>query len=303
MKNFFISLLIFFLWAFLGMWWYYSCPICIVQNTTMYEPDKKNITIDKTTEKLTPKSNTSSLIINDDLGNIVFTFPDKVSIYKDTTNVLIPETAIGLKDSIFSYLNNNQNKELELIGWYKNGEFTNNIENQNFGLDRANNIKNILVKFGVNPDKISTVGAKNEFTYTSGKYTGGLELLFKDISESKALEINKGITSKTLYTKFNSRVFIPDNTLQTYTADLKNYLQKHPSKSVQIIGHTDSLGDENDNEIIGRDRATNVMNYFISQGITTSKLQALSKGEMSPISENSTNDGRSKNRRIEIIVN
>lgn len=301
MKNFLISLLIFFLWAILGMWWYYSCPICILQNTTGYEPEKKNISIDKVTEK--PKLNTSSFIINDDSGNIVFTFPDKISIYKDSTNVLIPETAIGLKDSIFNYLNNNQNKELELIGWYKNGEFTNNIENQNFGLSRANNIKKILVKYGINPDKISTIGVIHEFTYTSGKYTGGLELLFKDISESKVLKINKGITSKTLYTKFNSRVFIPDNTLQTYTADLKNYLQKHPGKSVQIIGHTDSLGDENDNEIIGRDRATNVMNYFISQGITKSKLQVLSKGEMSPIGENSTNDGRSKNRRIEIIVN
>lgn len=301
MKNFIISLFIFFLWAFLGMWWYYSCSLCIVQNKAVSEPDNKNIAIDKITE--IPKSNTSSLIINDDSGDIVFTFPNKISIYKDSTSVLIPETAIDLKDSIFSYLNNNQNKELKLIGWYKDGEFTNNIEKQNFGLNRANNFKNILVKFGVNPDKISTIGVKHEFTYTSGKYIGGLELLFKNISESKALEINKGITSKTLYTKFNSRAFIPDNTLQTYTADLKNYLQEYQSKSVKIIGHTDSMGDENDNEIIGRDRATNVMNYFISQGITKSKLKALSKGEMSPISENSTNEGRSKNRRIEIIVN
>ena len=37
----------------------------------------------------------------------------------------------------------------------------------------------------------------------------------------------------------------------------------------------DNFGDESDNEIIGRDRATNVMNHFISQGIATTKLKAL----------------------------
>ena len=45
------------------------------------------------------------------------------------------------------------------------------------------------------------------------------------------------------------------------------------------------------------------MNHFITQGITKNKLQAFSKGELTPIADNATNEGRAKNRRIEIIVN
>lgn len=285
------------------MWWYYSCPMCSNQYKTSNVIKEKEIIIAPTPKKPILESTRTSLTIDDDSGNSVFNFADNVIIYKNSINVHIPETSVDLKDSIFNYLNSNQNKELQLIGWYKNGEINTNSEAQNYGQERANFIKFLLVDFGVNPDKISTSGEIHEYNYNSGEYKGGLELFFKEISETKALEIDKGITNKTLYTKFNSRKFIPDNTLQTYTADLKNYLEKHPSKSVEIIGHTDSLGAEIDNEIIGRDRATNVMNYFISQGIPESKLRSLSKGEMEPIAENTTNSGRSKNRRIEIKVN
>jgi len=251
----------------------------------------------------TPGINTEFLTINNDSGDKIFKFPDYLTIYKGTDSVRIPKNSMSFKDSIFNYLNNNQNKQLQLVGWYKDGEWRDNNDSLNFGVDRANYIKNILVKFGVNSDKINTQGAKHDYSYTTGVYNGGIELVFKDISETKAQEIDYGITHKTLYTKFNSREFIPDNTLLTYTADLKNYLQKHPNKSVKITGHTDSVGHESDNEIIGRDRATNVMNHFVSQGIATTKIQASSKGELAPIADNNSKEGRAKNRRIEIIVN
>ena len=303
MKNFIISLLIFLLWVFLGMWWYYSCPICETNQNNTYQQIEKEIIDEESVSKSKLNTPNSLFNITNENSNTIFSFQGQLKIFKDSTSVHIPESSISFKDSIFSYLNNNQNKQLQLVGWYKDGEWRNNNDSLNFGIDRANYIKNILVKFGINPDKISVRGAKQDYNYTTGIYNGGIELFFKDISETKTQEIDNGITHKTLYTKFNSREFIPDNTLLTYTADLKNYLQIHPNKSVTITGHTDSVGDESDNEIIGRDRATNVMNHFISQGIATTKLKALSKGELAPIAENNTKDGRAKNRRIEIIIN
>ena len=304
MKNFIISLLIFLLWAFLGMWWYYSCPICETghnhENQQLKKAPLKEV---KVAEKPISKIDNSILNITNKNGNNVFSFQDKLKIYKDSTSVHIPESILGIKDSIFNYLNNNQNLELKITGWYKNGEINNTTDSLNFGIERANYLKNTLVQFGLNADKISISSNEQDYKYNVGTYNGGIELMFKEISATKAEIINKGITKKTLYTKFNSRTFIPDNTLLTYTADLKNYLASHPNKIVNIIGHTDSSGEESDNEIIGIDRATNVMKHFIAQGIDKTKLQAFSKGELSPIASNNTNEGRAKNRRIEIIIN
>jgi len=286
------------------MWWYYSCPICETNHNNTYQQiEKEVIETDKTVITPIAKVNNSLFNITNENGNAIFSFQDQLKIFKDSTSVQIPESLAGIKDSIFNYLNNHQNKELHISGWYNNGEIRNNTDSLNFGLDRANYLKNMLVQFGLNTDKINTTGNQHDYEYTSGAYSGGIDLSFKEISETKAEAINKGITTKSLYTKFNSREFIPDNTLLTYTADLKNYLQKHPNKTVKITGHTDSVGEESDNQIIGIDRATNVMNHFISQGIPKTKLQAFSKGELAPIADNATNEGRAKNRRIEINVN
>jgi len=286
------------------MWWYYSCPICETNHNNTYQQiEKEVIEINNVVKTPVTEIDSSLFNITNENGNIIFTFTDQLKIFSDSTSVHIPESLTGIKDSIFNYLNNHQNKELHISGWYKDGETRANNDSLNFGIDRANYLKNKLVLFGLNGDKINITGNKQNYEYTTGTYNGGIDLSFKEISETKAKTINKGITTKSLYTKFNSRKFIPDNTLLTYTADLKNYLTKHPNKTVKITGHTDSLGEESDNEIIGIDRATNVMNHFIAHGIPKTKLQAFSKGELAPIADNTTNEGRAKNRRIEINVN
>jgi len=291
MKNFILALLIFLIWAFLGMSWYYSCSFC---KTT-----KENIIIE------IPVSIVNSPLYNiaDESGQPIFSFQEQLYINKNSTSVHIPESLSGMKDSIFNYLNNNQDKELQILGWYNNEETKTDNDSLNFGIYRANYLKRILVNFGLNADKINTSSKKHDYKYTSDQYKGGIELSFNKITQNKTKTINKGIISKTLNTKFNSREFIIENTLQTYTADLKNYLRNHPDEIVKITGHTDSFGDELNNKIIGLDRATNVMQHFITQGIDPSKIQVFSKGELVPIVTNATKEGRAKNRRIEITIN
>lgn len=309
MRNFSISIFIFLLWAILGMWWYYNCPMCSTESedvniNNVILPTKNTDTQENI--KITNTLNTKNgLTISNATGGDVFNFNNKLQIFnsKDSTGIVhIPTTLLKLKDSIFSYLNSNQDKELQITGWYKNGEWINS-EEENFGLDRANYMKSILSKFGINGDRISVSSTKESFNYNQGVFEGGLKFMFNDLSVTKTEQINLGITNKTLYTHFNSREFKPDNTLQGYTIELKNYLNSNPSKNVTITGHSDNVGDADVNEIIARDRATNVMKYFIQQGIAANKLKSFSKGETTPISTNDTNEGRALNRRIEIKVN
>ncbi len=314
MKNFIISLIFFIPFALLGIWWYNSCSVCKIEKTPVTLNKEKSIEIEKNNEKIDKnnfipisKSNIDSKInsvefinIRNDEGNIIFKFPNKLKIVKNSDSIIIAKSALKIKDSLHNYLNKNQNKELLISGWYNEKE---KISESDYGLQRAKHLKATLVKFGLNSDKISTASELVNFNFQNNEFNGGVDLSFKEISEEKAEKINEGIKSKKLYTKFNSRKFIPDNTLLTYTYDLENYLKNHPNESVKIIGHTDNVGEELDNIVIARDRATNVMRHFIKNGIEKSKLEVFSKGEKEPIANNNTKEGRAKNRRIEIIVN
>ncbi len=70
----------------------------------------------------------------------------------------------------------------------------------------------------------------------------------------------------------------------------------------EIAGHTDSQGNENYNLDLSQQRATSVMEYFIQNGLQAEHITAVGYGESTPIADNETDDGRAKNRRIELTV-
>ncbi|MBN2037647.1 MAG: OmpA family protein [Chitinispirillaceae bacterium] len=80
-----------------------------------------------------------------------------------------------------------------------------------------------------------------------------------------------------------------------------NSLEAFPNVRVEIAGHTDSEGGDSYNLALSNDRATSVMNYLISRGISADRLRAKGYGETRPIASNNTAEGRAKNRRVEVI--
>ncbi|MFN3997945.1 OmpA family protein [Algoriphagus sp.] len=79
-------------------------------------------------------------------------------------------------------------------------------------------------------------------------------------------------------------------------------LQENPSVNVQIVGHTDSDGDENLNLILSQKRADAVKNALSKDyGIAASRLDTDGKGESEPIGDNKTLAGKAQNRRVEFI--
>ena len=76
-----------------------------------------------------------------------------------------------------------------------------------------------------------------------------------------------------------------------------------PNMKLTIIGHTDSQASDSYNVELSRDRAEAVKEYLVSQGVDASKLMTKGMGESEPIADNSTEQGRFRNRRIEFIVN
>ena len=77
----------------------------------------------------------------------------------------------------------------------------------------------------------------------------------------------------------------------------------YPESELIIEGHTDSLGDDDFNQKLSQDRAESVLKYMINaMHIPSYRLIATGYGETNPIANNETESGRSKNRRIDIVI-
>jgi len=68
------------------------------------------------------------------------------------------------------------------------------------------------------------------------------------------------------------------------------------------VGHTDSVGSDAYNQKLSVKRAESVKAYLVSKGIEKNRIYTEGKGEKQPVADNKTNEGRAKNRRVEIEV-
>ena len=80
-----------------------------------------------------------------------------------------------------------------------------------------------------------------------------------------------------------------------------NYLREFPEVSVTVAGHTCWLGSEAHNQTLSEKRAQAVADFMIQQGIEADRLVVEAYGESRPIATNQTDDGRRRNRRVEVI--
>jgi len=83
--------------------------------------------------------------------------------------------------------------------------------------------------------------------------------------------------------------------------NVANVLNNYPQTMVEIMGHTDSTGDENYNMNLSERRASAVANYLRSVGVQQ-RMITTGLGETQPVASNNTEAGRAQNRRVEIKI-
>ncbi len=84
---------------------------------------------------------------------------------------------------------------------------------------------------------------------------------------------------------------------------LARTMMNYNQTTIVVSGHTDSNGSDAYNLNLSQRRALSVKNYLVGQGVPASRIQTLGYGESSPIADNSTEYGRSQNRRVELTIN
>jgi outer membrane protein OmpA-like peptidoglycan-associated protein len=89
---------------------------------------------------------------------------------------------------------------------------------------------------------------------------------------------------------------------QTSLVEVVDLLQSEPSKKIRIEGHTDAVGNAETNLALSEQRADSVLAALVSLGVEASRITSVGMGEDFPIASNDDQEGRKKNRRVDVIL-
>lgn len=152
-------------------------------------------------------------------------------------------------------------------------------------------------------------------TYVQLNLTSGEELAVEefwvDILQKEAMK--QEIESSAMFKEISEKGFIALYiNFETGKATLKpesipivdqmvKMMNEAPTLKVSIEGHTDNVGTPSANKVLSENRAKAVMNAIIAKGIDRTRLTSKGWGQEKPAADNSTAEGKAKNRRVEIV--
>lgn len=84
--------------------------------------------------------------------------------------------------------------------------------------------------------------------------------------------------------------------------ELATTLNKYDDTEVLIEGHTDADGADDHNQELSEARARSVQRFLVAQGLKAGRTTTMGYGETQPVEENTTAEGKAKNRRVEIAI-
>ncbi len=131
------------------------------------------------------------------------------------------------------------------------------------------------------------------------KASAQLDPVYLDVLLGKA---EKGVSIVLNNIFFDHDQFDLKEASKTELDKIVDFLSQNAGLKVEIIGHTDSVGDPAYNKRLSQKRAQAVVDHLIKNGISKNRLRSKGMGSDQPIEDNSTELGRSKNRRIEFSI-
>jgi outer membrane protein OmpA-like peptidoglycan-associated protein len=138
-----------------------------------------------------------------------------------------------------------------------------------------------------------------EDQYISAEDTSEPVITKRDIMIQK-IELGKQYTINDV--RFATNSYEINNTINSIMDAFAEYLNANPRFHVVLQGHTDNVGSDQDNVILSENRAKTIYNYLIAKGIGKSRLSYKGYGASKPIADNSTEEGRARNRRTVFVV-
>ena len=139
--------------------------------------------------------------------------------------------------------------------------------------------------------------------YIGRKMDRQAEEIKKNVPGAEVIREGEG-----LIVKFDSGILFDFNAAdlksnaKTNIQNLATSMKNNPETNIMIIGHTDDVGSDSYNYGLSQRRAESVRSYAVAQGISSSRLTTVGKGEAEPIADNTSESGLSQKRRVEIVI-
>lgn len=176
--------------------------------------------------------------------------------------------------------------------------------NQGLSLLRAEAVRDYLVQTGAPAEKLRVIGRGEDEPIASNEAADGqmknrrVEIIV--VAEMRGLDAMR----------FPSVALFPRRSGEL-TEQGKQLIEKHREEAreqfkrasyVEIIGHTDDVGDDHYNQELSEQRAQSVFNHLMETGLDVNKVAVIGMGEKMPIASNQTEEGRAENRRVEVLL-
>jgi len=282
-----LGFLLFGLWASFGRY-YYVCEI------------KGDCGEKEIVEDVIERPQTLALQFGDENileGYSQFHFKEGIS--QPTT----PDSSnLAFLDGIVSYLIDNEDKKLKITGRFLESESDKTVGTyDNLGIARAAAIEQMLTDLGIPEDRISIDYSMVEGTELTEPIA--FEILEADDNELADVQFTfNNMTFTESNFKFDSDVFEPKESFLLYADSMKTFFDLNPDKSLTIIGHTDKIGKQSYNKDLGYRRANSAKLYLANQVGIETEVKIESQGEKQPMATNATDAGRSRNRRVNFVI-
>jgi outer membrane protein OmpA-like peptidoglycan-associated protein len=193
------------------------------------------------------------------------------------------------KDSLISAVG--AENKLEITAWKCEGETP-----EALGMQRVAAVRALFSEL---PDERIII---TSVTKPCNELSKNNPFIAAEFSVSSASENIKETETKTL-------IYFGSNSVEKLNSkDVEVYLNDVAAKAISsgdkigLVGHTDNIGSEAANVAIGLKRAETIKKYLVSKGVPADKISTDSKGETQPVADNSTEEGRAKNRRTELTI-
>jgi OmpA-OmpF porin, OOP family len=212
----------------------------------------------------------------------------------------------GVFNSTATYLKGHPDRSMKVTGFYNESEKNTSIY-PNLGLARANHIKAMLTGMGAPAAQILTESVmQNDLTFTKDTLMGGAAYSFSSLvkDDSRLADIEKHLRANPIILYFatnQSDLTLTDAQRKDFS-DLLHYLDNKKGAKATSTGHTDNKGSDEKNTALSTQRAEFVRNYLSKNGVNTAQISTAGKGSSTPIATNETEEGRAKNRRVEVGI-
>ena len=197
------------------------------------------------------------------------------------------------------YLQNHPERRLILTGLYITDEKSINAD---LGLERAASVQQLLLNEGIATTQIELRQDMTEASATP--LEKAVEFDFEARPDStKLLEV---VESGALHPKIIIHFELDQNALLLTPAQeyffqiVQQYLERKAEQKLLIVGFTDNQGETRQNFGLGRERAAFVKEALVEMGFDKRRIMTDSQGENNPIATNETEEGRARNRRVEV---